>query len=436
LDQSGIRAIRKEMIEDLKFEIENLNIASDVNFVLPSANRNRAAEILQTLEYPTTRMEAWKYTRVAKIKNTAFSVSKTSNENLDLAPFLIPNLQGSRIVFVNGFYNETLSVLEAESGISISPMSQNPAWATCYVDSIVPLDGEIFNAMNSYTATDGVAIQIVKKANIQQSVQVIFINSGENTYASNRNIIVCEDFASAHISLGFFSENAVNSFQNVVSEIFVGANAKLTIDKIQLENETSFTIATEQVKQEKDATFTINTITLDGGLVRNNLSIAVDGQNSETNLSGAYVLKGKQHVDNHTVVDHKVAHCVSNELYKGVMDENSTAVFNGKVFVRKDAQKINAFQSNGNVLLSDNATINSKPELEIYADDVKCSHGSTTGQLDEEAVFYLRARGISEKSARALMVAAFIGEVLEKIDNEAVRDFVDQKLLEKFGWEM
>jgi Fe-S cluster assembly protein SufD len=135
-------------------------------------------------------------------------------------------------------------------------------------------------------------------------------------------------------------------------------------------------------------------------------------------------------------VDHKVAHCLSNELYKGVMDENSTAVFNGKVFVRKDAQKINAFQSNGNVLLSDNATINSKPELEIYADDVKCSHGSTTGQLDEEAVFYLRARGISEKSARALMVAAFIGEVLAKIENEAVRDFVDQKLLEKFGWEM
>jgi Fe-S cluster assembly protein SufD len=436
LDQSGIRAIRKEMIEDLKFEIENLNIASAVNFVLPLANRNRAAEILQTLEYPTTRMEAWKYTRVAKIKNTKFSVSKIADENLDLAPFLIPNLKGSRIVFVNGFYQEKLSVFEEESGISISSLSQNPTWIANYMDSILPIDGEYFNAMNSYTATDGVAIHIAKKSNIQQSVQVIFINSCKNTYASNRNVIVCEDFASAHISLGFFSENADNSFQNVVSEIFVGTNANLTIDKLQLENESSFTIATEQVKQEKDATFTINTITLDGGLVRNNLSIAVDGQNSETNLSGAYVLRGKQHVDNHTVVDHKVAHCVSNELYKGVMDENSTAVFNGKVFVRKDAQKINAFQSNGNVLLSDNATINSKPELEIYADDVKCSHGSTTGQLDEEAVFYLRARGISEKSARALMVAAFIGEVLEKIENEAIRDFVDQKLLEKFGWEM
>ena len=136
---------------------------------------------------------------------------------------------------------------------------------------------------------------------------------------------------------------------------------------------------------------------MNGGLVRNNLNIDVKGENCTTNLNGVYQLKGNQHVDNHTVVDHLVPNCESNELYKGIIDEKSTAVFNGKVFVRRNAQKINAFQSNGNVLLSDDATVNSKPELEIYADDVKCSHGSTTGQLDEEAVFYLRARGLSEK---------------------------------------
>jgi Fe-S cluster assembly protein SufD len=247
LDQSGIRAITREMTEELKVEIENLNLASDSNFVLPSANRNRAAEILQTLDYPTTRMEAWKYTRVAKIKNTTFSVSNSEVENLDLAPFIIPNLEGSRIVFVNGFYNAKLSVLEAESGLSVQALSQKPTWAASYVDTILPYEGEFFNALNSFSATDGVAIQIAKKATIQQSVQVIFINTGQNTYASNRNIIVCEDFASAHISLGFFSENAEQTFQNVVSEIFVGTNSNLTIDKIQLENETSFTIATEQV---------------------------------------------------------------------------------------------------------------------------------------------------------------------------------------------
>jgi Fe-S cluster assembly protein SufD len=165
------------------------------------------------------------------------------------------------------------------------------------------------------------------------------------------------------------------------------------------------------------------------------LNIEVNGENCESNLNGAYLLKGKQHIDNHSVVDHKVPNCNSNELYKGVIDDKGTAVFNGKVFVRKDAQKINAFQSNGNVLMTDDASVNSKPELEIYADDVKCSHGSTTGQLDEEAVFYLRARGLSEKSARKLMVSAFIGDVLDKIENEDVLNYTHRLLESRFGWD-
>ncbi|MEY3425976.1 MAG: Fe-S cluster assembly protein SufD, partial [Bacteroidota bacterium] len=174
---------------------------------------------------------------------------------------------------------------------------------------------------------------------------------------------------------------------------------------------------------------------LDGTLVRNNLNIGVKGVNCTTHLNGIYLLKENQHVDNHTIVDHCAPNCESHELYKGVMDDSSTAVFNGKVFVRKDSQKINAFQSNANVLLSDSATINSKPELEIYADDVKCSHGSTTGQLDDEAIFYLRARGISEKSARHLMVSAFIGDVLGKIENEKVLEFTHSILKDRFDWE-
>jgi FeS assembly ATPase SufC/FeS assembly protein SufD len=289
-------------------------------------------------------------------------------------------------------------------------------WIKAEVEKQIPLESEIFSALNTYYAQDGIGIRIAKKTELKQSIQVIFISTGEYSYSGARNVISCEDFASAHIVLNYMSLDSNTTFNNSLTEIHVGTNANLTIDKIQQEVDSSLNITSEFVNQEKDSTFTINTITLDGALVRNNLTIAVDGQNSETNLSGAYVLKGKQHVDNHTVVDHKVAHCQSNELYKGVIDDQATAVFNGKVFVRKDAQKINAFQSNGNVLLSDNATINSKPELEIYADDVKCSHGSTTGQLDEEAIFYLRARGISEKGARALMVSAFIGDVIEKIE--------------------
>jgi Fe-S cluster assembly protein SufD len=209
----------------------------------------------------------------------------------------------------------------------------------------------------------------------------------------------------------------------------------LTLHKIQAEAGTNFHVSKENIKQDKDSNFTLHTTTLNGNFVRNDVNVAVNGQNCETNLYGAYILNGTQHVDNHTVIDHKVAHCLSNELYKGVIDDKATAVFNGKVFVRKDAQKINAFQSNANVLMSDDATVNSKPELEIYADDVKCSHGSTTGQLDEEAVFYLRARGISEKSARNLVVSAFVNDALEKTENEEVLAYIYSLVKERFGWE-
>jgi Fe-S cluster assembly protein SufD len=420
-----------ELISE-KYTIQTEN---SVNFLLSENLREKANEILETTEFPTTRTEAWKYTRVAKIKNGVFKALdlRQKIKDLDISNFLIPNLEGSVLIFVNGLYAKELSKIEVESGLELVSLAENDIFGET-IGQQIPLESEIFSALNTYYAQDGIGIRIAKKTELKQSIQVIFISTGENSYSGARNVISCEDFASAHIVLNYVSLDSNTTFNNSLTEIHVGTNANLTIDKIQQEVDSSLNITSEFVNQEKDSTFTINTITLDGALVRNNLTIAVDGQNSETNLSGAYVLKGKQHVDNHTVVDHKVAHCQSNELYKGVIDDQATAVFNGKVFVRKDAQKINAFQSNGNVLLSDNATVNSKPELEIYADDVKCSHGSTTGQLDEEAIFYLRARGISEKGARALMVSAFIGDVIEKIENEAVQEYVYGKLEEKFGW--
>jgi Fe-S cluster assembly protein SufD len=333
---------------------------------------------------------------------------------------------------VNGFYQKELSSFSTEDGIVISPLSQTE---DIKPNSVEITTDEVFSALNTAYATDGIAVKIGAGKTLSKPVEVINIQTGESVISNTRNVIIAEGSSSAHIILGYYSKDAHQCFSNVISEITVGANAQLTIDKIQYESNENYTVATEQVKQDKDSTFTINTITLDGELVRNNLNIEVLGHNCETNLNGAYLTKGKQHVDNHTVVDHQVAHCESNELYKGVMDDDSTAVFNGKVFVRKDAQKINAFQSNGNVLLSGNATVNSKPELEIYADDVKCSHGSTTGQLDEEAVFYLRARGLSDKNARKLLVSAFIGDVLDKISTEEVRAHVDKMLLDRFGWE-
>jgi len=398
--------------------------------IMDEASRQNAISKLDHLEFPTTRVEAWKYTRVTKISKKDFSIQKLSIS--DILPFKINSLNSHVIVFVNGFYQKELSVFSAEEGILISPLSQTEEVKPNSIE--IPTD-EVFSALNTAYATDGIAVKIAAGKTLSKPLEVINIQTGESVISNTRNVIIAEGSSSARIILSYYSKDAHQCFSNVISEITVGANAQLTIDKIQYESNENYMVATEQVKQDKDSTFTINTITLNGELVRNNLNIDVLGHNCNTNLNGAYLIKGKQHVDNHTVVDHKVAHCESNELYKGVMDDDSTAVFNGKVFVRKDAQKINAFQSNGNVLLSGNATVNSKPELEIYADDVKCSHGSTTGQLDEEAIFYLRARGLSDKNARKLLVSAFIGDVLNKISTDEVRAHIDKMLLDRFGWE-
>lgn len=385
-----------------------------------------AKEMLASTPLPTTRVEAWKYTRVAKLGKIDFK--NEASEINSLSEYVIDE-NALQIVFVNGHLSSELSS-DLPEGLTIESIEN----ATNIPSTELKVEGEIFNALNTAYLTGGLVISIAPKAIIEKTIQVTHILKGNEMISNFRTIINCSAFAKANIIQGFFAEDADNSFGNHITEVVVGENAFLTIDKVQYEAENTFNITTEQVEQAKDSTFTINTITLNGGLVRNNLNINVNGENCTTNLNGAYLLKEKQHVDNHSIVDHRVANCESNELYKGVMDDKSTAVFNGKVFVRKDAQKINAFQSNGNVLLSDDATVNSKPELEIYADDVKCSHGSTTGQLDEEAVFYLRARGLSERSARQLMVSAFVGDVIEKIENENVHNFIGRLLEKRFGW--
>lgn len=389
---------------------------------------NAAKNTLESTPLPTTRVEAWKYTRVAKIgkinfKNNVSDLNEIGNLKVIDSPFTY--------VFVNGRFNASLSSKETPEGMSIQTLSESNS-----LDSNMKVEGDIFSALNLAYLHDGVEIIIENKAVINTPVQVLHILKGEAQLSNFKLKVKSGNFSKATVVEGFFSDDASQCFANCTSEIEVGVNAHLTIEKLQSEQEGNFHIGTDQVVQDKDSTFTINTITLDGSLVRNNLNIDVNGENCTTNLNGGYILKGKQHVDNHTIVDHKVPNCNSNELYKGVIDDKGTAVFNGKVFVRQDAQKINAFQSNRNVLLSDDASMNSKPELEIYADDVKCSHGSTTGQLDEESIYYLRARGLSKKSAIQLLVSAFVAEVIELIKNEDVKSFVFGKLKERFGWDV
>ena len=408
---------------------ENLTLSS---LSISSELKEQALAVLNANDFPTTRQEDWKYTRVGRIA----SIKATQNHSINTIS-ISDKLDKSTLLFVfeNGQFRADLSATNLPEGIKIKALTTCSHDEIALIGSIVKQENQVFTALNTAYATDGIFIHIERNKELSSSIHILNVLSGENSASFTRNLIICEDFAQAHIVQEYVTQEAIASVNNVVTEIFVGENAHLSIDKIQHEEQGNFAVLTEQVDQKKDSTFTINTITLDGTLVRNNLNIAVSGTNCTSNLNGAYLLKDNQHVDNHTVVDHKEAHCLSNELYKGVIYDKATAVFNGKVFVRKDAQKINAFQSNGNVLMSDDASVNSKPELEIYADDVKCSHGSTTGQLDDEAIFYLRARGLSEKAARNLMVSAFIGDVLDKIENPSVLQMVQTIIQKKHGWE-
>lgn len=402
----------------------------DGNFVLNEALRSNALTYLSQNTFPTTRTEAWKYTRVSKIKNNSLQVAAAA----PIAQYKPIDEAAISLVFVNGHFDADLSASSFPAGMKVIPLSQMDELERNVLGEIDVQHTDLFSAINTAYATDGVYIHVSASVRITPTIAITHITTGDNVLVNLRHIIHLERFAELKMIQHNTTDKGKNAFSNIINQVFVGENARLTIDKLQNENEHAFHHAIEFINQQKDSVFTINTITLNGGWVRNNLNCIVNGVNCETNLNGAYILNGNQHVDNHTVVDHTVAHCNSNELYKGVIDGKATAVFNGKVFVRKDAQKINAFQSNGNVLMSLDASVNSKPELEIYADDVKCSHGSTTGQLDEEAVFYLRARGLSEASARQLMVGAFINDVFEKIENEAVISWIHEEISNRFNW--
>jgi len=393
------------------------------NLLIGDRLRDSSKLVLAQNDFPTTRHESWKYTRLTKLSQ--LSLKTTENTS---SPVSVPLKSPHVISILNGNIVDVPSI----PGVNIFRLRDCSEKQLELVGKHISIENDVFHALNTLYIKDGLIIEIRENQQVNDTIQLIFETQESNLFCPIRIIIVSNKGSKAHFIQHFSSVGV--GFTLPIFEYFIEQNAHLKVDKIQMENDESFHIATDLVHQERDSYFKINTITLSGKLVRNNLNILVDGENCETNLNGSFLLHDGQLVDNHTIVDHLKPNCNSNELYKGVLNGKSIGVFNGKVFVRPDAQKINAFQSNANVLLSEDASMNSKPELEIYADDVKCSHGSTTGQMDEEAIFYLRTRGISDKSARALMTQAFIGDVLNQIDSEEVRSYIESKLIEIHGW--
>jgi len=392
--------------------------------------RKIAQNELNELDFPTSKTEYWKYTRVGKIVNNSYTLGQL--EKIDVSDFLIPNLKAHILVVVNGYFSPELSNFTEVEGITLTSLSaakkQSFEGVKKQFNQFTQNKKEIFLAFNNAFHTDGIYLEVAKNKIVEKPLHIINITTGNNTVSQSRNLFLANAGSQVKIIESFVNVDGEKNFNNHVSEILIAENAFLEYNKIQDKKENNFSIATEQVYQEANSNFTINTATFNGALVRNNLNIEVDASNCETNLNGLYLGKNKDHIDNHTVVDHKKPHCNSNEIYRGILDDESTGVFNGKVFVRQDAQKTNAFQKNNNILLTDNATVNSKPELEIYADDVKCSHGSTTGQIDEEAIFYLQSRGISKKGALKLMINAFAKDALERISIEPLQAYIDDKV--------
>jgi Fe-S cluster assembly protein SufD len=377
--------------------------------------------MLDKLEVPTTRVEDWKYTRTARLTNEPWKLATTA-QTVDPASWMIPGLETDLVVFVDGCFRADLSVASPR-GFTLLENEFTPT--ECSFDNV-------FTALNVARATGCIQLNVPKNSVLIKTIHFLHIQTTPDALSMPVLDVHIESGAQAHIVETFGNLTTGKTLQIRTACISVAPNAQLTWDKVQMESAEHFLLNNEQVHLSDDARFTINTLTIDGQWVRNNLSIALDGGNIEANLNGCYLPREGQFVDNHTKVDHRKAHSNSHELYKGVLNGQSTGVFNGKVYVRQDAQKTNAYQSNANVLLSDDAQMNTKPELEIYADDVKCSHGTTTGQMDENAIFYLRSRGMSVESAQRLLTSAFIVDVMNKVKSEPVRSYV-LALLEERG---
>ena len=396
---------------------------SPAKLLLPSSFIDANEKELVEMDFPNSRQEAWKYTRLNRVAK--INLESTPSSIIDWSSYLMVK-DAYNFVFQNSecIYKSP----DLPKGVYIKIGDEIGA-----MDWLSSINEGHVAKLNVAHAQNGCVINISDGVQLDKPIQLLFISDGPKQPNFWRNQLHHGKGAKADIHVGYFSKDAIDSYSNVHWSVFLKENSHLIMTKIQNDGDANYHFSTENISQLKDSNFTLNTLTLDGSFVRNDVLVKVEGENCETHLNGAYIMKENQHVDNHTTIDHIFPNCNSYELYKGVMDDKSTAVFNGKVFVRPNAQKINAFQSNANVLLSNDAAVNSKPELEIYADDVKCSHGSTTGQLDEEAIFYLRSRGISEAAARQLVVAAFMQDVFLKVASNELKSYIYQQLAVRFN---
>jgi Fe-S cluster assembly protein SufD len=391
--------------------------------------RERAFNAVIDRGFPTTRDEEWRFTNIAPMVSVAFErPGPAAGVSRDAIGQLTPDL-GLPVVVINGRVVEvpkglpagvTVRTLRDAQGIALLPKRADGA--------------SVFVDLNTAFFEDLVAIDIGAGVVLATPLHVMFVSTGNRrTLVTPRLVISVGERAQASIVESYVDEADQAVLANAVTDVHVGAGAIVDHVKYQRQSASSFHMATMFAKLERSATFTSHSLVLGGRIVRNDLIATLDGEGAECTLNGLYVASGESLVDNHTTIDHAKAHCPSHEVYKGILSGRAKAVFNGKILVRQDAQKTDAKQTNKALLLTDEAQVNTKPQLEIFADDVKCTHGAAIGQLDEDALFYLKARGIAAGDARNMLIHAFAGQVLDGVKSEALRQAAMTRVEELLG---
>ncbi|WP_191858615.1 Fe-S cluster assembly protein SufD [Hanstruepera ponticola] len=403
--------------------------------------RNQAIKTFEEKGFPTKKEEAWKYTSLKSILNQDYSVfpkQENALEYRDVKKYFIHDIDSYKIVFVDGRYSSHLSQT-THDGIDVCLMSSalsKPKYRIVienYFNKAATKDS--LSSLNTAFAGEGAYIHIRKNKLVEKPIQILHFCSGNESalMLQPRNLIVVDE--NAHVQIierhQSLTDNPV--LTNSVTEIFANKRAIVDYYKVQNDRETASLIDNTFISQKQESHCSVHTFSFGGKLTRNNLNFFQKGERIDSTLKGVTIIGNKQHVDHNTLVHHIEPNCESHQDYKGIFGDNATGVFNGKVVVEKEAQKANAFQANNNILISDKASINTKPQLEIFADDVKCSHGCTIGQLDESAMFYMRSRGIPEKEAKALLMYAFSNNVLSSVKIPEIKQRITKIIANKLG---
>ncbi|RYC52480.1 Fe-S cluster assembly protein SufD [Flagellimonas olearia] len=430
---------------DLKDKLLSSFLAFENSVDLENPVHDLRSEAIKNFEekgFPSKKEEAWKYTSLNSLQKVDFSIfpkEESTLEYKDIKKYFLHEIDTYKIVFVDGVYSSYLSET-THDGVDVCLMSSafsKPMFRQVidvYFNKVASKD-ESLTTLNTAFCKEGAYIYIPKNKMPKKPIQILHLATGNEAalMLQPRNLVVVEENAEVQIIERHQSLTENEVFTNSVTEIFAAKDANVDYYKVQNDANTASLVDNTYISQKDNSVVRVHTFSFGGKLIRNNLNFYQNGERIDSTLKGVTILGEKQHVDHHTLVHHAQPNCESHQDYKGIFGEKSTGVFNGKIIVDQIAQKTNAFQQNNNILISDKATINTKPQLEIFADDVKCSHGCTIGQLDEEALFYLRSRGIPKKEATALLMYAFANNVLESVRIPEVKTRINKIIANKLG---